>query len=494
MPAAAIVTLAPGAPVSSVDRLAQPLWTGSRSYLVKLPGGATPQALGRLARAPGVVAVEPDRSRSPLAVDPLRARQTHLDGIRWSAPAAGSRRPLVAVLDTGIDSRVPDLAPSLLTAEARSFVPESPDPFSDREGHGTHVAGILAAVTGNGEGGAGVAAAEVLPIKIADRTGNATTSSLVRGIRYAVARGAPIINISFGGPGFSALEQEAVDHAARAGALIVAASGNSGEVGSPKEYPGAYRHVLTVGAAGADGRALPSSTRGPQVAIVAPGDGVVSTAPPPDDFTARSGTSMATAMISGVAARILSRSPDLDASQLRGIILGSARDLPPDGRDLETGVGLVDMRAALAFPAPPPDTPEPNDEPPDAARTPPLLVSTAAAAGSRAVTVRGRVEQWSDPRDGYRVPLRAGEALTATLTGPGDVDLDLVLWRPGTPAVRPGPGFSRRWLAAASIAPGSTERIRLRAPVTGVYTLEVRVGAGSGGYRLTAARGSAKAR
>ena len=97
----------------------------------------------------------------------------------------------------------------------------------DPTGHGTHVAGIVAATTGNGVGGAGVARARILPVTIADASGRATTSSLVRGIRYATARGARIMNISFGGEGFSQIEQDAIDGAVRRGVLVVVPVGNT---------------------------------------------------------------------------------------------------------------------------------------------------------------------------------------------------------------------------------------------------------------------------
>ena len=146
------------------------------------------------------------------APDPLAAGHAHLGQIGWTPPPRGGARPLVAVLDTGVDPSSPDLAGVVLTGAGRSFVAASPDPTSDPEGHGTHVAGIIAASTGNGVGGSGVAAARILPVTVADASGRTTASALVRGLAYASRRGARVINISFGGRGFSKVEQDAIDH------------------------------------------------------------------------------------------------------------------------------------------------------------------------------------------------------------------------------------------------------------------------------------------
>ena len=171
----------------------------------------------------------------------------HLQQINWT-PSRSPRVPLVAVLDTGVEPTAPGLARVVDTAMARSFVPGA-SPLEDPEGHGTHVAGIVASVAG----GAGRPGVRILPVTIAGADGDTSTGALVRGIRYAIARKAQVINISFGGTGFSRAEQNAIDAASRAGALVVVAVGNSGERGGVPEYPGAYRQVLAVGAVGSGG-------------------------------------------------------------------------------------------------------------------------------------------------------------------------------------------------------------------------------------------------
>jgi hypothetical protein len=222
------------------------------------------------------------------------------------------------------------------------------------------------------------------------------------------------------------------------------------------------------------------------VAIAAPGYDVLSTAPSASGtprYAVRNGTSMASAMVAGAAARLLARRPGLAADQLWTMLTRTARDVAPAGPDPATGAGILDLGAALAAPPPPPDGPEPNDDPLQAGRTRPLL--PPGVLGARTA---GRVRPWSDPRDDLRVGLDAGDRLVARLRGPRAADLDLLLWRPGTPGYVPGAAFARRWLAAASIGAGSREELRLTAPDSGVYTLEVRVVTGGGRYTLAARR------
>jgi subtilisin family serine protease len=432
-----------------------------------------------LAAPPPPLVAAPVAERPALraaAPDPQAAAQAHLRQIGWTPPR-GSARPLVAVLDTGVDPSSPDLAGAVLSGAGRSFVPDSPDASADPQGHGTHVAGIIAAATGNGVGGSGVAAARILPITVADAQGRTTASALVRGLAYASARGARVINVSFGGRGFSKAEQDAIDAASLRGALIVVAAGNTGG-GAEPVYPGAYRQVMAVAA-------LSSSGRGPQVAIAAPGEAILST--PPGGSAAlvpRTGTSMAAAIVSGAAARILAARPELSAQQVREILETSARDLPPSGPDPASGAGALDLAAALAAPAPPRGDPEPNDDPVLASATRPLLAEGAAAGR----TVRGRTGSWSDPRDGFAVHLAAGQRLTATLRGPAAADLDLVLWRPGARGGRRGRAYARTWLASASLGPSSAESIAFTASSAGVYTLEVQGVRTPARYTLTARR------
>ena len=473
-----LVTLAPGTDPDVLGSGRERLFAGGDVWIVPLRRGGRAAALRLRA---GVIAVEPDRERRRLATtDPMLPAQTHLAQIHWT-PQLGVRRPLVAVLDTGADGRSPDLRGAIRVDLARSFVDDAP--LTDRSGHGTHVAGLIAATTGNGLGVAGVSNARLMIIKIADAQGRASTSTVVRGIRAAVANGAKIVNVSFGGSGFSQLEQNAILDARRAGVLVVAAAGNSGQSGNRREFPGAYRHVLTVAATRADGQAIVESTRGPQVALAAPGKRILSTAPR-GRFGRRTGTSMATAIVSGAAARLLARRPTLDVSQLRSILISSAFDVGAPGRDDQTGWGRLDLAAALATPPPAKDRPEPNDDAVQARRWPALLPGPAAGEA----VVDATVEEYADGRDDYRVQMAVGDTLQIDATGAEGSDLDLVVWRPGAPAFVDSPAYRRDWVAAIALGPGTTETLRYTATKPGFHSVEVQAASGRGPYRLIVRR------
>jgi subtilisin family serine protease len=438
---------------------------------------------------PPAIVVVPAPKRT--SGDPLRVDQPHLTSVGWTPPTASPGAvPLVAVLDTGVAGDTPDLQRVLDTRFARSFAPGSRDPLIDAEGHGTHVAGIIAASSDNGVGISGVSAARILSVKIADSTGQVTTSALVRGIRYAVARKARVINISIEGGGFSRLEQDAIDDAVGRGALVVVAAGNSGARGNRPEFPGAYQHVLAVSATNDAGVPLASSTQGPQVALAAPGENILSTLPG-GAYGRLSGSSMAAAVVSGVAARVWAARPDLDRSQIEALLVASAHDVGAPGIDIATGAGVVDLPAALTAPAPTVDPAEPNNDPRRAARQPPL----AGGVGPVATSAVGRVVVGRDPRDDYRVRLAEGDHLTLTLTAPPGTtaDLDLKLWRPRTPGFRTGSAFARLWLAAASLGRTSNETLEIVAQFPGVYTVEVGAARGGTDYRLRARREPAAA-
>jgi hypothetical protein len=197
---------------------------------------------------------------------------------------------------------------------------------------------------------------------------------------------------------------------------------------------------------------------------------------------ARTGTSVAAAIVSGVAARLMAQRPGATAGQIRAVMESSARDLPPAGPDSATGAGLVDLAAALAAPTPPPEDPEPNDDTRLAAITVPLRLGRPPASA----TISGRTGSWRDPRDGFRVRLRGGDVVTAHLEARRGT-LALALWRPGTPTGRRDGAFGRRWLVAASQGVPPSGAIAAIVPRTGVYTLEVRGLRGESAYPLATA-------
>lgn len=310
-------------------------------------------------------------------------------GAQRDLSARGDRPVVVAVIDTGLDYFHPDLDPGSVwrnpdeTLNGRDddgngyvddvigwdFIDRDNNPW-DGTGHGTHVAGIIAAARGNGEGIAGLSPpARIMPLRALNLTGHGLSTRVAEAVYYAVANGARVINLSLTAPRMTASERRAVEYAGRRGVLVVLAAGNEGRVVAADGLAG-LDNVIVVGASGPDDRRAPFSNHGAGVDLVAPGVDILSlrarstdlnlVAGLPDYTPGRnfvgpkaryyraSGTSFAAPFVSGAAALILSRRPELDTSAVKRMIVHSARDIGTPGVDLETGYGLLDVAAALA--------------------------------------------------------------------------------------------------------------------------------------------------
>jgi serine protease len=237
---------------------------------------------------------------------------------------------VVAVIDTGIAYedrgefvRVPDLAGARF-ANGYDFVNDTEHP-NDDNGHGTHVAGTIAQRTNNGLGVAGVAfEARLMPLKVLDRSGIGNSADIADAIRWAADHGAKVLNLSLGGPGYSAVMERAVAYARQKGAVVVCAAGNAG-IGQVS-YPAAYAGAVAVGAVGPDGKLAPYSSWGEALDLIAPGgntrlgpgNGILQATIDRADFrkpvlAEYQGTSMATPHVAGVAALLFAagaRTPD----------------------------------------------------------------------------------------------------------------------------------------------------------------------------------------
>ncbi len=264
-----------------------------------------------------------------LSEEPADARfaeqRSYLDVVR--APAAwdrthGASNVRIAVVDSGVDVTHPDLASKV----AGSYNAVSPGTgVRDLVGHGTGVASVAAAATNNGGGIAGAGYdTSLLAVKVADRTGRIFTDDLAKGIVWAADSGADIINLSLGGPTSDPLEKAAVEYAQRHGALVVAAAGNDGTSG--KQFPGALRDVIAVGATTTNGTARASfSSFGPWVDVAAPGRSIL-LATPGGGYERADGTSFSSPMVAGEAALLLAFRPDRTADELREAITAGATD------------------------------------------------------------------------------------------------------------------------------------------------------------------------
>jgi subtilisin family serine protease len=248
----------------------------------------------------------------------------------------------VAVLDTGVKGSHPDLSGRV--AKGFDAITNKPGARSDKNGHGTFIAGIIAGKS-NGGGIVGMAPnARILPVKVLDSGGVGDSDDIAQGIIWAVDNGADVINMSFGADSANRVEAEAIDYARGAGVTLVAAAGNEGI--KQVMYPAGYPEVLGVGATDFNNKVASFSNRGPHVDVVAPGQGILSSfAKSP--YTWTSGTSMSTAYVSGIAALAMSYSPGAGGEPLAQQIAASAQDIGPAGVDPDSGTGLVDPGALL---------------------------------------------------------------------------------------------------------------------------------------------------
>ncbi len=268
---------------------------------------------------------------------------------------------VIAVLDTGVDYTHLDLSDSILRdphnndALGYDYVNDDSHPYDDN-GHGTHVAGIIAALKDNNIGIAGVASgAKILPVKVLDENGEGWSDDIAYGIAYAAENGADIINLSLGVDGDDPLLEAAIDYAREVyGTVVVAASGN--DFGESISYPAAYSGVIAVGATDQNNNLVSFSNINSDV--VAPGEDIISTVPlerdtedgQQDGYTYYSGTSMAAPFVSGLAALILASNSELTNEDIAKIILLSSTDLGDEGRDDEFGWGIINAKRAITLP------------------------------------------------------------------------------------------------------------------------------------------------
>ncbi len=428
-----------------------------------------------------------DRSVSaatPLSNDPGTAYQWWLSRLRapslWSAAPSGGAT--VAVVDSGVQAAHEDLAGVVLPGA--DILTGAGDGSLDEHGHGTHVAGIVAALTGNGIGVASLApGTRVLPVRVLDADGGGWDSDVAEGIVYAVDRGAKVVNLSLGGPG-TGPSADAVRYAAEHDVLVVAAAGNERMSGNPVSYPAAYPDVLAVAASDIDDRTAAFSSTGPHVDITAPGDDIASTYP--DGYAYLSGTSMAAPVVAAAAALVRAARPDLSAGQVAALLTSTATDLAAPGRDDESGAGLVDPVTALcsvvtcpsagaaapvpAAPSPTPSATSPSTAAPAAHASSLRLLSGPATRpyGTRTSAAARLVDATTgSPLPGRAVqvcvrPVGAAAAGCSVLTtdGNGEVRRSLTLRAHTTLTM----GFA----GAAGLSPSTSQplRFRVRSSVT----------------------------
>jgi subtilisin family serine protease len=339
--------------------------------VVDVPAGQEEAYRKKLADAPGVVFVEPNYvlyaavDYSPN--DPLYTPSDDHPLGQWApgqiqAPAAwgsgvtGSSRVVLAVIDSGVDARHPDLTGRLLPGY--DFYQDDATP-QDECGHGTHVTGTAAA---NGDNAIGIAGidweAQILPVRVLGPNCSGPVSAVAAGIIWAVDKhGANVINLSLGMGSPSRLLEYATYYAYQRDAALFAAAGNNG---APSIlYPAAYPWVMAVGATNSAGFRSIISNTGDPLDLMAPGEDILSTFPTGDSnpYAYLSGTSMATAHASGAASLLASQAAFNTPLRIYNALTSTALNMDVPGVDPRTGYGLIQISAALGF------TPEPDPSP-----------------------------------------------------------------------------------------------------------------------------------
>lgn len=289
--------------------------------------------------------VEPNQKsiKQYIPKDPGYVEQWYLKKIQTQAAweqTKGSSKVTVAVIDDGVQKNHPDLAGKFVhpynAVTGYSYIPAGD--------HGTHVAGVIGA-TMNNIGVAGISPnVKIMPINVF-KGELADLYSIVRAIYYAADHNTQVINLSLGSYDYSKSEYAAITYAKRKGAVVIAAAGN--EHNSRKNYPAAYEHVIAVSATDSKDQITKFSSYGSHIDISAPGKKILSTISK-NKYAFADGTSMATPVVSGVAALVISKNPFLLPNQVEAILKKSVIDLGAKGKDQYYGYGRIDAKKALA--------------------------------------------------------------------------------------------------------------------------------------------------
>ncbi|MGW6930039.1 type VII secretion-associated serine protease mycosin [Lentzea sp. NPDC054927] len=313
-----------------------------------------------------------------LAAQSIEEQEWHLDALDVYSAQDQARGDgvIVAVIDSGVDAQHPDLAGRVLPGTGFGSS-KGTDGTTDSDGHGTGMAGIIAANGRNG-GALGIApGAKILPIASADEKEQFGLDVVAESIRWAADHGAKVINMSLG---FSSTMTptlvKAVNYAIEKDVVLVAATGNEGkEVSAPANIGG----VIAVAGTNREGKPWKSSNIGADTVLAAPAEGIVTAAPESvysSGYAEMDGTSAASAIVSGVAALVRAKHPEMPAKDVVNSLIKTAKDLADPGRDETTGFGMVNPMGALTAQFPPvernPLLPEPK---PSTTQPTPTLVA-----------------------------------------------------------------------------------------------------------------------
>ncbi|HEY5143133.1 MAG TPA: S8 family peptidase [Solirubrobacteraceae bacterium] len=328
---------------------------GTGARLVRVAGDPAVVAQ-RLARVRGVAWAEPNAEVRALEAVPGDPRWPALYGVRrigapafWGAHGLGGFPPTggvpVGIVDTGVDAAHEDLRGKVRACGAARDGAVAEGDCADGDGHGTHVAGTIGAIAGNGAGVAGVAfdAPLIVCRALGGPGGSGTVADVAACMRWVHDRGARVISMSLGGPSSRTLAEAAKTAYARggrSGSLLVAAAGNDGT--GAVEFPAGLPQVISVGAIDARDAVAPFSNENADVELTAPGVDILSVKAG-GGYVSESGTSMATPHVSGAAALLWGADPSASAATIRARLDAAVDDLGAPGRDAAYGFGVVDL-------------------------------------------------------------------------------------------------------------------------------------------------------
>ncbi|MCC5822812.1 MAG: S8 family serine peptidase [Phycisphaerales bacterium] len=319
----------------------------------RVPDGWTEEEAAALLMATGDYEyVEPDWLVSPLLIpnDPQFGQQwhhraEHINSVRAWDFVTGGPDIIVAVVDTGVRKSHADLGVFVPGFNATTNLREIDGGNTDDavNGHGTTVAGAMAATGNNGIGVAGVGwNFSIMPIRVSDRSdGNATLSNILQGARWASDSGAFAINASYGGSNASQTNTSG-NYIRQRNAVLVFASGNDGVQSQTNDWT----NVTVVGASNTQSNVASFSNYGPGIDVVAPGTSIRTTTRS-GGYTNATGTSLAAPLAAGAMALIRAADPDLSATQVEQLLKDTATDIGPPGRDIFSGWGIINVGLAV---------------------------------------------------------------------------------------------------------------------------------------------------
>ena len=312
----------------------------------------TEKEANSIADEANTICVEPDIELSGASVKKAKIKRVHKkikeNQTQWNMQMLNADKKVetinkkddkikVAIIDSGVD-----FSSDIDVAVRKNFIPGEEEVsilYEDGSGHGTSVAGIIAAKD-NGEGITGVNEnVELYSAKVLDANNSAPLSRVIEAINWAIEQDVDIINMSFGTDTYSAVLENAVNRAKAKGILLIASAGNGGNV----EYPAAYEAVMAVGSVGADGIISEESSIGERIDITAPGEQITSTGAF-DGVMVSGGTSMAAPHVAGVASVLWQKNKDVPAEFIKQLICSSAKNA---GDEKAYGSGIVDLQYAL---------------------------------------------------------------------------------------------------------------------------------------------------